>query len=132
LNLRPPAYWRLRPLTYRLEGYRCLDCGHFHTSKRIVCRRCGSRKLDVDRLPTSGRLVDFTVIYQAQQGFEHTTPYIVGLVEMVDGTKIVAQMTDCEPSELWPGMEVEAVVRKLTADGDAKLIAYGVKFRPVI
>ena len=130
--LSPPSVWRLKPFVYRLEGLRCDSCGHFHPLNHFVCRKCGSKKLVRDRLPERGRLVHFTVVTQAQHGFEHVTPFIVGLVQMDDGTYLVGQMTDCDPENLTPGTVVEAVVRRLRADGDSRLIAYGIKFRPVI
>ncbi|MEM2000932.1 MAG: Zn-ribbon domain-containing OB-fold protein [Candidatus Caldarchaeum sp.] len=129
---RPPVYWRLRPFIYRLEGSRCSVCGHFHPLKRLACRRCSSKRLDSDRLNNTGRLVQFTVVYQAQGGFENSTPFAVGLVEMDDGTRVVGQLTDCNPQDLKPGMPVEAVVRRLRWDSDSTLIVYGVKFRPVV
>jgi len=132
LSSRPPANWRSRPFVYRLEGSRCVVCGHFHPYKRLVCRRCGSKRLDQDKLPSTGRLVNYTVVTQAQQGFENNTPHIVGWVEMDDGTQLIGHITDCEPEELKPGTVLEPVVRRIRVDGEAKLIVYGVKFKPVV
>lgn len=61
---------------------------------------------------------------------EKNTPFIVAWVEMDDGSKVVAQMTDCEPEDLKPAMKVETVVRKIKVDGESRLIFYGIKFRP--
>ncbi|MCS6784491.1 MAG: Zn-ribbon domain-containing OB-fold protein [Candidatus Caldarchaeum sp.] len=127
---KPASYWRLRPFVYRLEGSRCVKCGHFHPLVRKVCRRCGSKNLERDRLPATGILRHFTVVSQAQQGMEKNTPFIVAWVEMDDGSKVVAQMTDCEPEDLKPAMKVETVVRKIKVDGESRLIFYGIKFRP--
>ncbi|MDW7977823.1 MAG: Zn-ribbon domain-containing OB-fold protein [Candidatus Caldarchaeum sp.] len=132
MTSRPPVYWRLRPFIYRLEGRRCSVCGHFHPLNRVVCRRCGSRTLERERLSNAGRLVNYTVVHQAQEGFEKTTPYLVGWVEMDDGTNLVGQLTDCDPQDLKVGMTIEMVVRKLRVDGDSNLIVYGVKFRPLV
>ncbi|MCS6769806.1 MAG: Zn-ribbon domain-containing OB-fold protein [Candidatus Caldarchaeum sp.] len=107
-------------------------CGHFHPLNRVVCRRCGSRTLERERLNNAGRLVNYTVVHQAQEGFEKTTPYLVGWVEMDDGTNLVGQLTDCDPQDLKVGMTIEMVVRKLRVDGDSNLIVYGVKFRPLV
>ncbi|MEM2237537.1 MAG: Zn-ribbon domain-containing OB-fold protein [Candidatus Caldarchaeum sp.] len=132
MSVRPPAYWRSRPFIYRLEGSRCTVCGHFHPYKRLVCRRCRSKRLDEDRLPSKGRLLYYTVVTQAQHGFENNTPYIVGLVEIDDGTQLVGQLTDCDPEDLKPGTVVEPVVRRIRADGDSRLIVYGAKFKPLV
>ncbi len=89
-------------------------------------------RLHQSELPHVGRLMSFTVVRQAPIGFEETAPYIVGVVEFDDGTRLVTQLTDCDPDELRVGMEVEAVVRKITQDGHSGLIIYGYKFRPRI
>lgn len=131
MSTKPASYWRLRPFVYRLEGTRCVTCGHFHPLTRKVCRRCGSKKLEKERLPSTGKLKQFSVVWQAQSGLEKNVPYIVAWVQMDDGTNIVGQMTDCEPDQLQPGIPVETVVRKIRVDGESRLIIYGVKFRPL-
>ena len=74
----------------------------------------------------------FTVVRSPPSGFEEMAPYIVGVVELEDGTRIFSQITDCEAEDLRVGMEVEYVVRKIASDEDSKLIVYGYKFRPLI
>jgi uncharacterized OB-fold protein len=76
--------------------------------------------------------MSYTVVRQAPVGFEENAPYIVGVVEFEDGTRLLTQLADCEPEELRIGMEVEAVVRKIAQDGQSGLIIYGYKFRPRI
>lgn len=78
------------------------------------------------------RLVAYTVVRSPPAGAEDMAPYILGLVETSDGSKILAQITDCDYDELLEGMELEATIRKIKEDTDEKLIAYGFKFRPVI
>ena len=51
------------------------------------------------------------------------------VVELVEGPKIVAQLTDCKVEELKIGLEVEAVFRKKYEDN--QVIRYGIKFRPI-
>ncbi len=103
-----------------------------HQYPAIICRKCRSTRLRHTQLPQTAKLLSFTVVRQAPVGFEELAPYIVGVVEFEDGTRLVTQLTDCEPEELKIGMEVEAVVRKITQDGPSGLIIYGFKFRPRI
>ncbi len=131
-GIRIPRYWRGKPFRYRLEGFRCEECGEFHFSPRLVCRKCGGKRLRRDKLSERGRLISYTVVKSASPSFEAYTPYIVGLIRTEDGTTIVGQLTDCDPEELHEGMEVEATIRRLQTDGESKLIAYGYKFRPAI
>lgn len=131
-HLRVPRYWRSKGFLYRLEGSRCVRCGEFHPFTRLVCRRCRSRTLVTERLSERGRLVDFTVVHQGPSLYENGLPYLVGLIEMPDGTKLLAQITDCEIGELTTGMEMELTFRRLRTEGEANIISYGYKFRPVI
>ena len=130
--VRIPRYWRRKGFRYRLEGYRCEDCGHFHHSPRLVCRKCGGRRLRQDRLSSRGRLVSYAIVKSGTPLFEQHTPYIIGVVRMEDGTLVVGQVTDCDPEELREGMELEATLRRIRVEGEDKLIQYGYKFRPVI
>lgn len=57
-------------------------------------------------------------------------PYIIALVELEEGPRLVAQMTDVALIDLRIGMPVKAVFRRYFADGNAGLIHYGIKFIP--
>jgi len=129
---RPPFNWRHRRFRYRLVVNRCYNCGAIHHYDAKICRRCGSNRLTEEQLPTRARLVAFTVVRNPPIGYEKRAPYVVGVVEFEDGTMILTGITDCDPDELRPGMEMEKVVRRLAEDGESGLIAYGYKFRPVI
>jgi len=129
-NVRIPRYWRSKGFLYRLEGSRCVNCGEFHPFPRLICRKCRSRTLVVERLPDRARLLEFTVVHQPPSLLENDLPYIVGLVEMQDGTKLLTQITDCDPEELKPGIELELTLRRLRTDGESNIIEYGFKFRP--
>lgn len=51
-------------------------------------------------------------------------------MELEDGTRLVAQITDVNIDELKIDMDLEQVFRKISEDGDSGIIQYGVKFRP--
>jgi len=127
-----PRYWREIPERYRLEGCRCARCGHVMYPPRGRCAKCGSESLDVYRLPERGALLTFSVVRSAPKGFERMTPYVLGIVELEDGTRITAQVTDVAPESVSIGMAVEAVFRKVSEDGDSGIIQYAVKFRPAL
>jgi uncharacterized OB-fold protein len=131
-KVRIPRYWRSRGFLYRLEGSRCVKCGEFHPFHRLVCRKCRSRTIVIERLPERARLLEFTVVHQPPSLLENSLPYIVGLVETQDGAKLLGQITDCNPEELTLGMELELTLRRLRTDGESNIIEYGYKFRPVI
>ncbi len=76
-----------------------------------------------------GRLLVWTKIFVAPTGYEHQTPYLVGIVDF-GGYKKPLQIVDCEELDLKVNMKVVTVIRKI---GKAKLedvIEYGVKVKP--
>ncbi len=127
-----PAHWRELPVRYRLEGGRCKDCGHTTIPREAVCPACGSTNVEMVKLPRRGKVVNYTVVWNAPRGYEYYTPYVLAIVELEDGTRVMSQLTDVAPSEVKEGMNVEMVIRKTRVSGESGLIAYSYKFRPVI
>ena len=62
----------------------------------------------------------------------NTRPTLVALIELDDGVQILSQVVDVEPEAVKVGMKVEYAFRKVTEDGQAGLLQYGYKFRPVV
>lgn len=130
--MKVPRYWRNTSFNYRLAGWRCNHCGTFHQEKPIVCRKCGARDFVEAELPKEGKLLAYTVLKTPPKGFESQTPYIIGLIELDDGTRILSQIVDVREDELKPEMRVEAVFRKIREEESSGIIEYGYKFRPTL
>jgi len=130
--VRVPRYWRNLSFKYRLVGWKCNHCGTFHHSKPIVCKRCRSRDFMEVELPKTGRLIAYTIVNSAPKEFNDSSPYIIGLIELDDGTRIISQLTDFKEDELREGVRVEAVFRRIRVNGEQGIIEYGYKFRPTI
>ena len=124
-----PRNWRLRNQRYQLEGSTCIECRAVYFPPREVCKRCRSRQLQAHRLRGEGTLASYTVVYQAPEGFEGQVPYAVGLVDLVDGPRLTAMLSDVNLDELRIGLPVEMVIRKINEDGEQGMINYGYKFR---
>lgn len=125
-------YHRLRSTFYRLEATRCAACQATHFPPRTRCHLCGTEKLEEVQLSGRGRVLSFTRVYQPARGFRDTTGAITALIELREGLCLVAQLSDVNPDEVAPGLEVEMVVRRLRTDQEQGLIVYGYKFRPVL
>lgn len=78
-----------------------------------------------------GKVYSYTVVQNAPEAFESQTPYVLAIVQLDDGPKVTAQLTDLD-SEPQIGDRVEMVTRKLFTDGDRGIIIYGYKFRRVL
>ena len=127
-----PRYWRETRYRYRLLGERCVGCGAIHFPRRPVCNVCGGRKMEECKLGETGRVVTWTTIRNPPAGYEVSAPYIVALIELDNGARVLSQVVDVAPEEVKGGMRVEAAFRRVREDGDSGIIEYGYKFRPVI
>jgi hypothetical protein len=126
-----PRYWREEKARYRLIGEECTTCGVKHFPKVPICP-CGATNFQPYKLSDTGRVLSWTVIRSAPLGYERYTPYVVALIELDDGCKLLSQLVDVEPELIKHHMKVEFTFRKVTEDGSAGLIQYGYKFRPVV
>jgi uncharacterized OB-fold protein len=126
-----PRYWREEKPRYRLMGEECAKCGVKHYPKTPVCS-CGDTEFKPYKLAEVGKIQSWTVIRNAPQGYERFTPYVVALIELDDGVIILSQVVDIEPEAMKAGLRVEYAFRKVTEDGQAGLLQYGYKFRPVV
>lgn len=131
MDLSIPRHWRRKGPLYRLEAAKCKECGKTHYPPTASCPYCGSKSLERVQLPRVGVLESYTVVYSPPEGARQESPVIVGLINL-GGVRVVAEMTDADPGEVSTGMKVEAVLRKVREDGEAGVIYYAVKFRPLL
>ncbi len=99
-RLSIPRYWRRMPQYYRLEGVQCVKCGRIYYPPRAVCE-CGSREFRPYPLPSTGKLINFTVLYSVPVEFEKMKPLIIGVVDL-GGVRVVGQIVDCMDGEVEP------------------------------
>ena len=77
-----------------------------------------------------GKLIVWTKIYVAPAGFEHQTPYLVGIVDF-GSEKLPLQIVDCEEKDLKINMKVKVVIRKIGKAKSEDVIEYGLKVKPI-
>ncbi|MEM0361191.1 MAG: Zn-ribbon domain-containing OB-fold protein [Sulfolobales archaeon] len=120
--------WRLKDVLLDLVGIRCLDCGYTCYPPKAACPKCSSRNVEKTALGNSGRILSYTVVNVPIEGFENMSPLVIALIETSNG-KVLTQLTNVKPEEVYIGMEVEATIRRsaMTLDG---YVPYIVKFKP--
>ena len=123
-------YWREMPHRYRLEAGKCRECGKIFFPKRLVCDACSSQKMETIKLKPDGKLITYTIINVGPSQFTDQTPYAVGVVELKDGVRLLAQIADCELDKLKTGMPLKIEFRRISEQGDAGIINYGYKCVP--
>ncbi|MEM2281980.1 MAG: Zn-ribbon domain-containing OB-fold protein [Candidatus Hadarchaeales archaeon] len=124
-----PRFWREIPSRYNLIGTRCTNCGKVFFPPRYLCSSCGRKgSLQPYKVKGRGRIVSFTKVHVPAPGFEKQAPYFLALIELEEGCRVLAQLTDVS-GEVKIGDEVEMVFRKISEEGE--IICYGYKARPL-
>ncbi|MGH9014856.1 MAG: Zn-ribbon domain-containing OB-fold protein [Acidimicrobiia bacterium] len=85
----------------------CPQCGHRQFYPRAVCTDCGA---DPDWLTCSGNgtVHTYTVIRQNHaKPFKDELPYVVAVIELEEGPRMMGNVTGCEPDDVQIGMAVE-------------------------
>lgn len=90
-----------------LRYQRCADCGHAQFYPRATCTACGASP---GWAVASGRATvhTFTVVRQNFAApFKDELPYVVAMVELEEGVRMMGNVTGCAPEAVHIGMAVE-------------------------
>ena len=101
------AFWFEGAKAKTLLIQRCTSCATLRHPPLPACGNC--RSLEWDTLEASGRgtLYSFVVVHYPQvAAFDYPLP--IGLVELEEGTRIVANIDGVEPADLMIGMPLTA------------------------
>ena len=125
-------FWREIPNRYNLIGSKCGNCNKVMFPPRFICPYCRrTGKLDPYKLSPKGKIISYTITHAAASGFEDQAPYVLAVIELQDGPRLTAQITDCDPQDVNIGDEVEMVFRRMGQDGEDGVIYYGFKAKKV-
>ena len=86
----------------------CPTCGHRQFYPRALCTACGA---DPEWAEASGRgtVHTFTVVRQyGTPPFKDELPYVVAVIELDEGVRMIGNVTDCAVDAVRVGMAVEA------------------------
>jgi uncharacterized OB-fold protein len=75
-----------------LRGYLCPKCYWSDFFETKTCPRCHSNLNQVS-FPGRGKIATFTVIRYPPEGFEKDAPYIVALIDLDDGPRVIGRVT---------------------------------------
>ncbi len=86
----------------KLLGLHCESCGAFTIPPLGVCRSCGGLKLSQTEITGQGIIRTFTVIRIAPEGIQ--APYILAMVELVQGSWVIGRITGLEADQADMGL----------------------------
>lgn len=102
------AFWFEAAREGRLVIQRCAACSTLRHPPGPACPACRSFEWDTLESSRRGTLHSFTVIHHPQDP-AFTYPLAVGLLDLDEGTRLVADIEDVEPEDLRIGMQMEVV-----------------------
>lgn len=94
----------------RLEIQKCARCATFNFFPRPWCLECGSRDLHWTATKATGTVYSYTVsrsVAMNYPGWQQELPLILGLIDLDEGVRLYAQVTDCAPEDMQIGRRVQ-------------------------
>jgi uncharacterized OB-fold protein len=111
---------------HELYVQRCRDCGTLRLPPRALCTKCLSSAVEWQRATGRGTVYSFTVTHQNQApGFRESLPYVLAIVELAEGPRLMTNVVECPVDQVRIGMPVEVVFDDVTPEMTLP------KFRPV-
>jgi uncharacterized OB-fold protein len=101
------AFWFEGARGHSLLIQRCASCGTLRHPPLPACAKCQSLEWDTVEASGRGTLYSFVVVHYPQvASFDYPLP--IGLVELEEGTRLVANIDGIAPAEIEIGMALEA------------------------
>jgi uncharacterized protein len=91
---------------HQLRVQRCADCHTLRVPPRPMCAKCQSLKRDYVLATGRGTVYSFVMPKYPPLPFLQY-PYVVALIELDEGVRIVSNLCDIEPEAIEVGLPVE-------------------------
>lgn len=87
---------------------RCLSCGAIQFGVRTVCADCLSREIEGFKSSGRGKVHTFSVVRRAPtEAWRADCPYVIAIVELDEGPRMMAQVKRCDPDQVKCEMDVK-------------------------
>ena len=90
----------------------CRACGHLQYYPRAVCTACLSSDLGWREVSGRGRI--HTVHRALSPAFEDDLPYVVAVIELEEGPRMVSRVTGCDSERLAIDLPVEVAFERVS------------------
>lgn len=104
---------------HELVLQRCKECGTHQWYPKPWCIDCGSRDLPWTKVSGRGKVYSFTTIRQVVQnstGFEAELPFVLAVIELDEGPRMVTQLVGVKPEDAAIGMSVTVTFEDATPE----------------
>ncbi|UCE37522.1 MAG: Zn-ribbon domain-containing OB-fold protein [Thermoplasmata archaeon] len=97
----------------KIKGTVCKKCSTFHFPPRGDCVSCPSSEIDWKEISGNCKLVTYTTIHSAPQGFEDDKPYTLAMVDLEEGGRALGWTEGLSEEDLKIGMALKLEIKKL-------------------
>jgi len=105
---------------------RCGDCGAHQFFPQSYCRNCLGENVDWIEASGKGKVYTFTIVNRPPTvRFQEDVPYVVALIELEEGVRMMSNVVGIDPDDVRVDMPVEVVFDEITSTISLP------KFRPI-
>ena len=105
-----------------LVGGRCRTCGRLEFPLQSTCPACGGGEIDEMHLSGPGTLWGWTAVTAPPPGYVGETPFGFGVVELLEGLRVISRIEETDPGRLEFGMPVTLVLVELGVDDAGEML----------
>jgi len=96
---------------------RCHRCGSYWFPASATCPKCLSTEWEWSKSSGRGKIYAFGVYHRVyHKGFETDIPYVLAVVQMDEGPRLLSNIVNCAPEELQCDIPVEVIFEDVTED----------------
>jgi len=106
------AYWE-GTAKNELRVCKCNRCGARFRFAHEWCPECWNLELGWEKVSGHGTVTNFSVVHQAPYpAFEDVAPYVLALIQLAEGVRIMSNVIGCDPEKVRVGMPVKVTFEK--------------------
>ena len=91
----------------------CQTCGKPQWFPRARCSYCYGHEMEWRTSAGEGEIYSFSVVHRGvPQSFQDLIPYVVALVDLEEGIRMMTHVVECDPSSVTIGMPVTVRFRE--------------------
>ena len=110
------AFWQ-GTKEHKLLIQECQDCRSKIFYPRKYCPDCGSANLGWSQASGKAKVFSYTITMAGVEAkFADDLPYVLALVELEEGIRMMTRIVECDPEKVGIGMDVEVVFEELNEE----------------
>lgn len=91
----------------------CSDCKTHQFYPRIFCMNCFSDQINWVEASGKGKVYSYSVVHKTSiKEMKDKVPYIIALIDLEEGVRLMSHLVDTDEKEISVGMDVSVIFRE--------------------